>query len=107
MDRSWISSKEEGEHSYVLEIKPEVEMSVHVSCLKPYKEDTCLGNPVPLFYHRRTVVDPEAEPDEWLVEKVVKHRVTRSGKFEFLVRWQGYGPEEDTWEPVRNFIWEA
>ena len=79
-------------------------MSVHVSYLKPYKEDSCLGNPVPLFYHRRTVVDPDAEPDEWLVKKVFRHRVTKSGKFEFLVRWQGYGSEEDTWEPVKFFI---
>ena len=92
------------EHSCVLEIKPEVEMFVHVSYLKHYKEDSCLGNPVPLFYHRRTVVDPDAEPDEWLVEKVVKHRVTKSGKFEFLVRWQCYVSEEDTLEPVKKFI---
>ena len=53
MDTRWIGPglvlRREGEHSYVLEIKPEVEMSVHVSYLKPYKEDSCLGNPVLYF----------------------------------------------------------
>ena len=38
LDTRWIGPglvlRREGEHSYVLEIKPEVEMSVHVSYLK-------------------------------------------------------------------------
>jgi hypothetical protein len=26
------------------------------------------------------------------------------GSIEFLTRWQGYNPEDDTWEPAKNFL---
>ncbi|XP_068604681.1 chromodomain Y-like protein [Brachionichthys hirsutus] len=33
------------------------------------------------------------------VERVVNRRRNRKGRVEYLVRWRGYGPEGDTWEP--------
>jgi ribosomal protein L21E len=39
------------------------------------------------------------ETVEYLVEQVLKGRKLRGGKMEYLIRWKGYGPEHDTWEP--------
>uniref|UniRef100_A0A3Q3I9Y0 Chromo domain-containing protein n=1 Tax=Monopterus albus TaxID=43700 RepID=A0A3Q3I9Y0_MONAL len=33
------------------------------------------------------------------VERIVDKRTNKKGKVEYLVRWRGYGSEEDTWEP--------
>ncbi len=38
-------------------------------------------------------------PDNFPVDQIVDHRKL-GGKLEFLVRWLGYEPEEDTWEPA-------
>ena len=40
--------------------------------------------------------DTESAPFE--VERVVDHRLA-GGTIEFLLRWKGYGPEDDTWTP--------
>ncbi|KAF8623471.1 hypothetical protein AX15_006255 [Amanita polypyramis BW_CC] len=45
--------------------------------------------------------------DEYEVEAILKARVEKKrGKqliMKFCVRWKGYGPEDDTWEPVESF----
>lgn len=42
----------------------------------------------------------EQEMDRfYVIEKLIDCRVTRSGRVEYLVRWQNYPPSEDTWEP--------
>lgn len=33
------------------------------------------------------------------VDRIVDKRKNKKGKVEYLVRWRGYGSEEDTWEP--------
>ncbi|XP_078609190.1 uncharacterized protein LOC144880714 [Branchiostoma floridae x Branchiostoma japonicum] len=42
-----------------------------------------------------------APPEEFEVEKLQARREMK-GRVEFLVRWKGYGSEEDSWEPISN-----
>ncbi|XP_024082059.1 chromodomain-helicase-DNA-binding protein 2 isoform X2 [Cimex lectularius] len=39
---------------------------------------------------------------EWEVLKIVDMHIFKTGKREFLVRWKGFGPKDDTWEPEDN-----
>jgi len=45
-----------------------------------------------------------ADHDEFVVDSIVEHRGNpkKKAKMEFRVRWAGYDPEEDTWEPYRE-----
>ena len=68
-----------GKHSYTILVKPTLEIKAHRSFLKPYAEDTYNRDPIPLFYHRRTVVDENAEPDDFEVEEILDHKIGRNG----------------------------
>ena len=66
----------------------------HVSLLKLAKGKAVSVHPGPELF-----VDGQAY---WTVDTFVGHRTRKQGKKtfrEFLVRWDGYGPEDDTWEP--------
>jgi hypothetical protein len=44
-------------------------------------------------------------PDEvYIVEKVVDKRKARSGKIQYLIKWQGYDDKDNTWEPAENVL---
>jgi len=43
----------------------------------------------------------ESEGELFEVESILGKR-TRHGKVEYLIRWKGFGPSEDSWEPVKN-----
>ena len=64
----------------------------HVSKLRPYASDgRCQPPPVP------EMLDDE----EWFsVGSLTAHRPRgRSSRWQYLVKWQGYGPEHNTWLP--------
>ena len=74
-----------------------------VRFLKAWVEDPTTDRPLPLFFHRRTVVDEEAEPEQFLVEKILWHK-TVGGKLKFKTCWKGYPHEEATWEGAESFL---
>ena len=94
----------EGKHSYTILVKPGLEIKAHRSFLKPYTEDTYNRDPIPLFYHRRTVVDENAEPDDFEVEEILDHKIDRNGQERFLTHWRGYSKHDATWEPPSSFL---
>ena len=107
LDSRWLGPaivlERVGENSYEIQIAEKRTIRAHASFLKPYIEDVFNGQPKPIFYHQRTVPDAEAAPDEWIVDKILNHRV-RNGETQFLTKWEGYGAEEAVWEPIGNFF---
>nr|XP_040051647.1 chromodomain Y-like protein 2 [Gasterosteus aculeatus aculeatus] len=45
-----------------------------------------------------------ASGDLYEVERIVDKRRDKKGKWEYLIRWKGYGSKEDTWEPEHHLL---
>ena len=89
-----------GELAYRLELPATLPIHnvFHTELLKPWRDgDRSQPPPTPILV--------DGEP-EWLVESILAHRPVKEGRknptHHFLVRWQGHGPEGDTWEPEEN-----
>ncbi len=86
-----------GPVAYLLDLPTSVKMHpvFHVSLLQPWRDDGRLQPPPPRFLHSGEVV--------YTVEKILDHRTgKRKNLKEFLVRWEGYDPANDSWEPEAN-----
>ena len=73
----------------------------HVSLLKSYKGDGTY-QPPPAF-----VLDGE---EYWSVDSIIdlrERKVGRKTRREFLVKWAGFGPEHNTWEPEESLRRDA
>lgn len=85
-----------GDVAYRLQLPPNLKWHgvFHVSLLKPYRDGgTVIPPPLP------EVIEGEVEYE---VESILDHRLVGNGKrrkSQFLVRWKGYGPEHNSWEP--------
>jgi hypothetical protein len=73
---------------------------VHSDDFKPYfcPPD---GKAIPFLYYKPRPRLPES--DDYVVDKILDHKVDK-GVHYWKVRWKGYGPEEDTWEPASSFV---
>jgi hypothetical protein len=67
----------------------------HASLLKAYKDSGTVQPPPP------ELIDGE---EEYEVEDIIAHRDRRGNKTEYLVRWVGYGPGHDSWEPREYLV---
>ncbi|CAI7833834.1 unnamed protein product [Closterium sp. NIES-54] len=71
-----------------------IHIAFHVQLLKPYQD------PNKLYTGRQPPPPPPVlvnDELEYEVESVLAHRRRRHGALEFLVRWKGYDPSEDSW----------
>ncbi|ESK81243.1 hypothetical protein Moror_14422 [Moniliophthora roreri MCA 2997] len=87
-----------GDLDYCLKLPPAMKVHnvFHVNCLSPWRGNEVNGQQAP----PPEVVEVEGE-EEHLVEEILDSRVYRK-KLQYLVRWEEYGEEEDSWEPAEN-----
>ena len=108
LDTWWVGPAEViqrvGDMSYQIRVKPGVIQDVHMDQLKPYTGDRVEGEAIELFHHMTGYIPMETGEEEWNVEKILKHRKGKGGSWEFLTKWEGAAPGEETWEPAQNFI---
>lgn len=86
-----------GRRAYKLKLPQSMKIHnvFHVSLLEKVKPDNFNRQPIPL---PPVIID---EQEEYEVKAILNSRLKRS-KVEYLVRWKGFGTEEQSWEPLEN-----
>ena len=95
----YLIKKKVGRVSYELDLKNElgrIHPVFHISLLRPYDASSGMAKPP-------SPVMIDGEP-EWPVERILDHRdhkiseKSRRTRRSFLVKWAGYGHEQNSWE---------
>ncbi|KAJ1300322.1 hypothetical protein OPQ81_005143 [Rhizoctonia solani] len=94
----YMVAKKVGKYTYQLDLPKSMKIHpvFHVSLLFPKPSDEFKREPV----NPPPVITPEGE-EEYIVERILDSRLKRK-HLEYLVKWKGYGPEDNTWEPKRH-----
>jgi hypothetical protein len=77
----------------LLNLVSKSEHNADISQLKPFYYDGTFVNPLNIAVK---------DTDEFVVEDIVDHQIFDDGSSSWRVRWAGYDPSEDTWEPWSN-----
>jgi hypothetical protein len=86
-----------GQNAYTLELPKQYDrlhQTFHVSLLEPYRRREGEELPGP------TMLDGE---EGWEVERILDERKSK-GKRMFLVKWLGFTPDQNTWEPMAHLV---
>ncbi len=112
LDTSWKGPgkvlRRMGADSYIIQIKDGSGKTAHRDQLHPYTPDeTGTAPSFPLFYFsgKAPEVVPVVTDDEYIVERVLEHRLEPGKGTEFRLKWEGYG-ERQTWEPLDALVME-
>ena len=98
----FVVSEVIGKVAYRLDLPVVMKMHpvFHVSLLQEWHPAGNLQPPPPRF-----VLSGE---QVYTVDRILDHRLGHHGRRkhlnEFLIRWEGYGPEHDSWEPEANLL---
>src|ERR1700689_4796576 len=68
----------------------------HASLLEPYKANTLPNRVQPT--PPAIVIEDELE---YVVDRILDSKIER-GRLKYYIHWEGYPPEERTWEPFSN-----
>ncbi|KAK6216141.1 reverse transcriptase domain protein [Colletotrichum tabaci] len=60
-----------------------------------------LLEPAPRGSHTEDCIIVEPNEPEYEVERIIDHR-NEDGHDEYLIKWKGYGHEDNSWEPIKN-----
>ena len=92
-----------GKVAYRLELPPTMKMHpvFHASLLQPWRENGNVQAVPPRF-----LVNGESvfTVDRILDDRPMQRPGRRKNLKEFLIRWEGYDPEHDSWEPEANIL---
>src|SRR5271167_144449 len=88
----------ESKLAFKLELPPQMRIHpvFHAKLLEPYKASTLAGRTTPA--PPSILVENELE---YVVEEVLDSKIDR-GKLKYYIEWEGYPPEDRTWEPVSH-----
>ncbi len=43
--------------------------------------------------------------NEFKVEKILNSKELKSGEVKYFIKWKGYPPADNTWEPIKNLTY--
>ena len=103
LDTWWVGpckiTEVSGDNSYQILIKSGETQMVHRDQLKTHVPDIISGKPTSLFSFKGGYRPMGISTGEGWIEEIFNHRKNAQGELEFLLRWKGNPPSEDSWEP--------